>query len=187
MSETGFPPSGKLDRFGEVELKSQSKSPVSQAVASSGTTAWHPYRSRIRINATSAVPRTSWLRPSSINREHTLTPPGSIRGRLSPFLRRRLHHPVPGVISGLFWFGDPQLLIFFVWTFVGCQLYHEHRMTSALRPSYRHCLSILGVSIARGHGLSAFAALPATIVKSIPVFIGTGSTPIFVGVVDGSA
>jgi hypothetical protein len=37
--------SGVLDQIGEFELKSQSKSPVSQAVASSGTTAWHPYRS----------------------------------------------------------------------------------------------------------------------------------------------
>ena len=29
----------------EIELKSQSRSPVSQAVARSGTTEWHPYRS----------------------------------------------------------------------------------------------------------------------------------------------
>jgi hypothetical protein len=59
---------------------------------------------RTRINATSAGPRTSWLRPSSINREHT-TPPGSIRRRPNRSMRRRLHHPVPVVSSGRFLLG----------------------------------------------------------------------------------
>jgi hypothetical protein len=40
-----FQPACALDRFEEIELKSQSRSPVSQAVASSWTTAWHPFRS----------------------------------------------------------------------------------------------------------------------------------------------
>jgi len=39
------PPQALLDQMRRVELKSQSRNPVSQAVARSWTTAWHPYRS----------------------------------------------------------------------------------------------------------------------------------------------
>jgi hypothetical protein len=108
QSETGFPPSEVLELFGEIELKSQSKSPVSQAVASSWTTAWHPYHSRTRINATSAGLRISWLRPSSINRARTRTRPGSIRGRPSPFPPKRQHRQILAGMDAPFCFGEYQ-------------------------------------------------------------------------------
>jgi hypothetical protein len=78
----------KLARLGPIELKFSSENPVLQGVARSGTTEWHPYRSSVRINATNAEPRISWLRPSSINRAHIRTRPGSTRGRPNPILRR---------------------------------------------------------------------------------------------------
>uniref|UniRef100_E6PXJ9 Uncharacterized protein n=1 Tax=mine drainage metagenome TaxID=410659 RepID=E6PXJ9_9ZZZZ len=81
---------------------------MSQAVAWSGTTLWHPYRSRTPINASSAEPRTSWLRQSSINREHTITPLGSIRGRLSPFPPKRLLRQILADMDGHFCFGEYQ-------------------------------------------------------------------------------
>jgi hypothetical protein len=81
---------------------------VSQAVASSWTTAWHPYRSLIRINATNVEPRISWLRPSSINRARTRTPPGSIRGRPNRFPPKRLPLQFLEVMDVPFFFGKCQ-------------------------------------------------------------------------------
>ena len=45
-------------------------------------------------NATSVEPRISWLRPSSINRAHTRTPPGSILGTTQSFSAQAVKPPV---------------------------------------------------------------------------------------------
>ncbi len=75
---------GELARIKPIELKSHSKSPVSQGVARSGTAEWHPYRSSIRINATNAETRTSWLLRLSITKEREHIPALFIREQPNP-------------------------------------------------------------------------------------------------------
>jgi hypothetical protein len=75
-----FDVAGVVAQFQRIELKSQSKSPVSQGVARSGKTQWHPYCSQTLINATNVEPRILWLRPYFTNRERALIPACLIRG-----------------------------------------------------------------------------------------------------------
>ena len=90
MRAARFGRTGAVDQFQRIELKSQSKSPVSQGVARSGKTQWHPYCSQTLINATNVEPRISWLPPSCTNREHAPFPAYSIRGQANPIQHKPL-------------------------------------------------------------------------------------------------
>ena len=95
VASVGYFTLGNWPRIKPIELEFQSKSPVSQGVARSGTAEWHPYRSSIRISATNAEPRTSWLLPSSTSRERAHIRGHFIPGQANLILRRQSLHLLP--------------------------------------------------------------------------------------------
>jgi hypothetical protein len=97
---------GELARIKPIELKSHSKSPVSQGVARSGTAEWHPYRSSIRINATNAETRISWQLPLSTTKEREHILGLFIRELPNPILHLRSLRPSLGGTFGPSLFGD---------------------------------------------------------------------------------
>ena len=102
---------GVVAQFERIELKSQSKSPVSQGVARSGKTQWHPYCSQTLINATNVEPRISWLPPSCTNREHAPFPAYSIRGQANPIQHKPLRRRILADMSDPCYYGEFQYVL----------------------------------------------------------------------------
>ena len=102
---------GVVAQFQRIELKSQSKSPVSQGVARSGKTQWHPYCSQTLINATNVEPRISWLPPSCTNREHGPFPAYSMRGQANPIQHKPLRRRILADIYDPCYYGEFQYVL----------------------------------------------------------------------------
>jgi hypothetical protein len=177
---------GELARIKRIELKSHSRSPVSQGVARSGTAEWRPYRSSIHINATNAEPRTSWLLQSSTSRGPAHIRVRSIRVRASPIRPSPLHRRILADMDALFCFGGYRhALRSFgalpaLGEFLGIQSQQQDLETRLSFSCFlvRRVLQVCS---------STFAGLPATTVRSIPNSVGTGNTPTFAGVAGSSA
>ncbi len=113
-----FDLAGVVAQFQRIELKSQSKSPVSQGVARSGKTQWHPYCSQTLINAKCGT--TNIVAAPVLYQQGTRTFSGIFNaGTSQSYSAQAVAPPNPrGYIQPLLLWGIPICFTFF-WAFVG--------------------------------------------------------------------
>ena len=159
---------------------------MSQGVARSGTAEWHPYRSSIRINATNAEPRTSWLLQSSTSRGPAHIRARSIRVLASPIRPSPLHRQILAGTVALFCFGGYRYALRSfgalpaLGEFLGIR---SQQQDLEKRSSFSFLLERRVLQVCS----STFAELPVITDRFIPNSVGIGSTPTFAGDAGSSA